>query len=191
MEDSDRQGRPPWSSAIEVELATEHRWTELARLFRADEVTRTCWCMWPRCTPHSFRPSLDHEHELRDLVGRGEAPGLIARLENDLVGWCAVGACSEFPQYHPRDPRDVDACAIPCVYVHKNVRGRGVLPRLVDAAVDYCIRRGGRVIYGPPEWWQPGSGSAKTAILAAFSAAGFEHCGPEARMPLLRRRIED
>lgn len=172
---------------IEVVPVDAETWPELARLFERDEVTRACWCMWPRCLPRTFQPSEHHRAGLRALIDRGETPGLLARIEGEPVGWCAIGRQREFPQYSPDE--SPDAWAIPCVYVAERARGNGVLRALIDAAVQRVTNARGHTLYGPPPWWIAGDETATGAIVNTFLKRGFEQCGEGGRFPLLARRL--
>jgi GNAT superfamily N-acetyltransferase len=180
--------RPGAPAALDIVPVTPDQWSNVCSLFCSDPVTGTCWCMWPRHEPRSFRPGEDHRAEMQEIVLAGRVPGLLARLDERPVGWCASGRRREFPQYGASDVDD-SAWAIPCVYVIPDCRGMGVSGALLSGAVAYAAQRGASIVHGPPPWWQAGSAAAVAATVAAFVATGFRTCGEGARFPLLELAV--
>ncbi len=180
--------KPGETPAVDIVPVTPDRWSDLSSLFCTDPVAGTCWCMWPRYEPRSFRPSEDHRAEMQEIVLAGRTPGLIARLDERAVGWCAIGRQREFPQYGASDVDD-SAWAIPCIYVIPDCRGMGVSRALLSGAVAYATERAASIIHGPPPWWKAGSAAAVAATVAAFIATGFRVCGEGARFPLLELAV--
>ena len=125
---------------------------------------------------------------MQQLVLAGGVPGLLARVDAQPVGWCALGRRRDFPQYGTSSPES-DAWAVPCLYVAPRGRGLGVSRRLVGRAVEVAASAGASVIHGPPPWWEAGSATAISSTTAAFLANGFVVTAPGARMPLLELRL--
>jgi len=148
-----------------------------------------CFCRWPRYPPLRFDPEdPSHREAMGNLIASGTCPGLLAFVDREPVGWCAVGPLSAYPQY--RDvARPKDAWGIACVTVNEAARGKGVGHALIEAGVAHARERGGAWIYGPPPWWQPRAEDAAPGLVRIFQAAGFRQVGAGARIPILRKRL--
>jgi GNAT superfamily N-acetyltransferase len=112
-----------------------------------------CWCMFPRLTAAEERalPGPGGASERRrlamaELARRRRAPGLLAYLDGEVVGWVAVAPRGELSRVDKSraTPRvdEVDVWVVPCITVRKKARGRGVALALIEAAVDYAARYG-------------------------------------------------
>ena len=148
-------------------------------------MTAGCWCMWWR---QRTGDSERNKRALEALVRDGREPGLVAYEHGVPVGWVSVGPREEFgqlvrsPTYRPRD----DECAvfsIVCFYVHSDARRRGVATALLDAAVEYALGRGARVI----EAYPLESGDYMGAK-DAFRRVGFEPVRPAGKRTIMQRR---
>jgi GNAT superfamily N-acetyltransferase len=112
-----------------------------------------CWCMFPRLTAGEERalpgPGGGSERRrlaMTELARRRRAPGLLAYLDGEVVGWIALAPRGELSRVDKSKatPRvdDVDVWVVPCITVRKEARGRGVALALIEAAVDYAARCG-------------------------------------------------
>jgi GNAT superfamily N-acetyltransferase len=138
------------------------------------------------------------ERELRLRVQTDDEPttGLVAYLDGEPVGWCAV---EPRPAYEgllrsnrvPWEGRDEDKAdgsvwAVTCVFARAGYRRRGVSHALVRAAVDHARASGARALEGYPM-------TTKDVIVeelhvgtvGAFAAAGFT----EVSRPTKRRIV--
>lgn len=114
-------------------------------------------------------------------VRSGAPPGVLAYLDGQPVGWCAVAPRTEYDYLgRSRVLRPVDAqpvWSISCLLVAKPHRGRGVSVQLLRAAVEIAGRAGARIVEGYPVIARTGhmpDAFAWTGTLSAFRAAGFE-----------------
>ncbi len=112
-----------------------------------------CWCIFPRMTPaqEGALPgpggaSDRRRHEMTRLAGRRRAPGLIAYLEGEAVGWVAIAPRGELGRVDASKatPRvdEVDVWVIPCITIRRKARGQGVAIALIQAAVEYAASQG-------------------------------------------------
>ena len=109
--------------------------------------------MFPRLTkaledalPGPGGDSERRKRAMTKLARRRRAPGLLAYLDGEVVGWVAVAPRGELSRVDASraTPRvdDVDVWVVPCVTVRKRARGRGIALSLVRAAVDYATQQG-------------------------------------------------
>lgn len=117
-------------------------------------------------------------------VGSGMPPGVLAYVQAEPVGWCAVAPRDEY-EYLARSRvlRPVDdqvVWSVSCLLVARPYRGRGVSVQLLRAAVDIAGQAGARIVEGYPVISRTGrmpDAFAWTGTLSAFRAAGFEEVG--------------
>ena len=122
--------------------------------------------------------------------------GLVAYLDGEPVGWCAVEPRPAFtgllrnnrvPWEGRAEAKDDETVwAVTCLFTRAGYRKRGVSYALARAAADFARERGARAVEGYPM-------TTKNAILeelhvgteGAFAAAGFT----EVTRPTLRRAV--
>lgn len=95
---------------------------------------------------------------LKEIVGSGEPPGILAYADGKPVGWCAVGPreayvrLSSSPRYRkvlaPVDDEPVWSAV--CFYVRPGHRRQGMTVPLLEAAVAFAGARGARIVEGYP-----------------------------------------
>lgn len=167
---------------IEIHPATTDRFDDVATLLGPQqEDAPACWCLYFRLTSSEFgavrgaaRPQL-----LRELCSREDAPGVLAYLDGEPVGWCALGPRSEMGRLERSRtiPRidDVPAWSIVCFVVRPGFRRRGVAGALLAGAVEYARSRGATMVEGYP------ADTAGERISTAFAYVGttgmFERAG--------------
>ena len=114
-------------------------------------------------------------------VRSGVPPGVLAYLDDEPVGWCAVAPRAEYDYLtrsrvlRPLDDRPV--WSISCLLVAKPHRDRGISVRLLQAAVHMAGESGAEIVEGYPVLARSGrmpDAFAWTGTLSAFRAAGFE-----------------
>lgn len=166
--------------ALTIRPLTRDRWADFERLFGPNGACAGCWCLWCRVPGAEFKRLRGDKAkaEMARRVRSGASPGLIAYDGGAPVGWCAVGPREEFRRlltsrlFKPYFG-DEGVWSVPCLFVHKEARGRGVATALLKAAVK---RARGRLVEGYPV-----VASKKTAdaflwwgTLSAFEKAGFK-----------------
>ena len=168
---------------IEVKPVTADLMADADAIFASSKGTEHCFCMWFIIPVRDYHAG-GREANRRlfcDLVERSAAPvGLLAYLDGDVVGWCAVGPRSRYvralrtPTYRDRDPsEDDDVWFVPCFYVHEDARRRGVSRALLEAAVDLARRNGATAIEGFP--FAEGAYRTKDGMVGTESL--FASCG--------------
>ncbi len=186
--------------SLDIHPLTPDRWDAFVRLFGARGACGGCWCM------HWRLPRADYERRkggknraaMRALVENGtKAPGVLAYIGDEPVGWCAVAPREEYVRLErARVLRRVDAepvWAIVCVFVAAEHRRRGVSVALLDGAARFAAEHGATIVEGYPV--EPKGGDmpavfAWTGTAAAFQAAGFREVarGSPGR-PIVRRQF--
>jgi GNAT superfamily N-acetyltransferase len=174
--------------------ATADRWDDVLRLFGPSGAYSNCWCTWwilPsrewEATPPERRRSILH-----DLVGSGSEPGLLAYLDDEPVGWCAVGPRERYarmtstrsPVYRPLD--DEPSWVVNCFFVSRPHRRLGVAAQLLREAVEFAFRHGATRIEAYPLEGAASPAGLYVGSLAMFRAAGFEEVARMRGRPVVR-----
>jgi GNAT superfamily N-acetyltransferase len=120
-----------------------------------------CWCMYPRLStalerslsgPGSQRTR--RKNAMTRLARRRRAPGLLAYVDGEPVGWIAVAPRPELVRIDlsRATPRvdDVPVWVIPCIAVRPHARGRGLALALITAAVEYARSQGATAVEAYP-----------------------------------------
>ena len=200
---------PATAPAVRVVPANEASWEDLQAVFGTRGAAATCWCqrykLRPRESFGSF-PAEERAHRLREQTECGHArsattSGLVAYLDGEPVGWCAVEPRTAYagllrvyrvPWEGRREDKDDDSVwAVTCVFTRAGFRRRGIGHALVRAAVDFAQERGARALEGYPMLTEPGQKIAWDEIhvgsRSMFAAAGFaELSHPTKRRVVMR-----
>lgn len=184
--------------------ANEASWEELQLVFGTRGPASRCWCQRYRLGPgESFGAVPDEVRagRLREQADAGcpgaeHTSGLVARLDGEPVGWCAVeprpaydGLVRVFRvpwEGRAEDRTDDSVWAVTCVLARAGHRRRGVGRALVRAAVDHARDRGARALEGYPILsTDVVSEELHVGTLAMFLDAGFT----EVARPTRRRAV--
>lgn len=184
--------------------ANEAPWADLEAVLGSVASCRRCWCQrykLHRGEAFAKFPAEERAERLREQTHAGEpdspeTSGLVAYLEGEPVGWCAV---EPRPAYHgmvrnqkvPWEGRDEDRAdesvwAITCFVTRPGRRRSGVASALARAAVDLARARGARALEGYPI----ASANALMEELHVGTEGMFRDAGfREVLRPTLRRSV--
>lgn len=162
---------------------TKARWADLEELFGERGACGGCWCMFWRLPRKEFEANkgIGNKRALKKIIRDGNQPGIIAYVEKEPVGWCAVAPREQFIALErSRILKPVDEQAvwsISCLFVKKGYRRKGVSARLLKAAVEFVAEQGGKVVEGYPV--EPSMEKMPDPFLwngipSAYKAAGFK-----------------
>ncbi|HEX4906133.1 MAG TPA: GNAT family N-acetyltransferase [Acidimicrobiales bacterium] len=167
---------------ITIEPVTADRWDDLERLFGPSGAYSGCWCTWWRLSAKDWDAAGNEGRRahLEAVVQRGEAPGLLAYVDGEPVGWLAVAPRSAYPRLnrspHTKPVDDEPVWSITCFWIARGHRGSGIASALLEAAVAFAQERGAPAIEGypvDPEVRRVDDAAAFTGVLPLFSRAGF------------------
>lgn len=180
---------------------------DLLAVFGTKGYTGRCLCQRFRTTGaewwHDPIPREDRIFRLRQQTDCGfpeseTTSGLVAYLDGEPVGWCAVDRRSEYIRLGqtPWKGRseikdDKDVWAITCFAVRVGYRGQGITYKLAEVAVEHARERGARALEGYPMVPDPGQmitwGEIHVGHRKVFEAAGFEEVShPSKRRCVMR-----
>lgn len=130
--------------------------------------------------------------------------GLVAYLDGEPVGWCAVEPRSRFTRLtnspvpwtgRDEEPTDESVWAVTCFVTRAGFRRRGVSRALARATVQYARSRGARALEGYPMLVDPGQdvtwGELNVGTRGIFEEAGFQEVShPTHRRVVMRVDFE-
>lgn len=139
-----------------------------------------CWCLSHRLDSKTNASLVGPARGdyVRELCGRDVAPGVLAYLGDEPVGWAAVAPRRELPVARSRMIPTVDTqpvWSIFCVRVRPGYRGRGIAHQLVEGAVEFARDNGAPAVEAVPV----DNGAEKVNLTMAFVGfrALFERAG--------------
>jgi GNAT superfamily N-acetyltransferase len=154
--------------SISVVPANVASWEDLQTIFGSRGAAAGCQCQRYKLAPgESFRsfPSEERADRLRQQTDSGHpesgtTSGLVAYLDGEPAGWCAVEPRSAYTglarvfmipwEGRNEDKADSSVWAVTCFFTRKGFRKRGVSRALAKAAADFARERGARAIEAFP-----------------------------------------
>lgn len=190
---------------ITVVPANQATWDDLQAILGTRGAAARCQCQRYKLEPReSFAntPVEDRAFRLRqqadcDNAESNETSGLVAYLDGEPVGWCAVEPRTAYSgllrnsnqtawQGRDEDRTDRSVWAITCVITRAGFRRGGVSRTLVRAAVDFARERGASALEGYPMTTTDAlAEELHVGTINAFTAAGFA----EVSRPSVRRAV--
>ena len=189
--------------------ANEASCEDLQTVFGSRGSAAYCQCQRYKLRPkEAFAkfPVEERMHRLRTQTECGNpesetTSGLVAYLEGEPVGWCAVEPRTAYPRLlkHQRvpwggrseDKSDDNVWAVTCVFARAGHRRKGIGYALARRAVDHARERGARALEAYPMLVQPGEdstwGELNVGTRSMFAAAGLRQVShPTKRRVVMR-----
>jgi GNAT superfamily N-acetyltransferase len=177
-----RDPQPIDLGRLSVRPATAARWPDVVTLLGGD-TERGCWCQaWrgPIRSPEPDAPDDNRSRLARQVRDGAFAPGIIAYLDGEPVGWCGLGPRASMPRLVGSrtipSVDDLPVWSIGCFVVRPGFRRRGVARSLLEGAVAYARSEGAPAVEAYPI--DPAGVRVSTAFgfvgfASMFEAAGF------------------
>jgi GNAT superfamily N-acetyltransferase len=189
--------------------ANEATWADLQAVFGTRGAASKCQCQRFKLQPKESFGSFPVEVRAQRLRMQTECghprskttSGLVAYLDGEPVGWCAVEPRTTYPGLlrvyrvpwlgRAEDKTDDSIWALTCVFTRAGFRRRGISYALARAAVDFARERGARALEGYPMITQPGQEIIWDEIhvgnRSIFETAGFREVShPTPRRVVMR-----
>ncbi|GAA4574914.1 hypothetical protein GCM10023176_43090 [Micromonospora coerulea] len=194
-------------AAITVVPANKASWEDLQAVFGTRGSAAECQCQWFQSTPAEWRAQSVEERIRRqreetrcDRPRARTTSGLVAYLDGEPAGWCAVQPRSVYVHLlgsrvvwagRDEDPADDGVWAVTCFVTRVGFRRRGVSGALAAAAVDFARERGARAVEGYPMITAPGKtitwGELYVGSRSVFADAGFAEVSRPTRRRVVMR----
>ena len=184
--------------------ANEASWQDLQAIFGTRGDTPRCFCQRYKMAARESWASVgagELAARLREQTECGHprsstTSGLVASLDGEPVGWCAVEPRTAYPRMlrnmrvpwegRTEDKDDESVWALTCFVVRAGFRKQGITHELARAAVDFARDRGARALEGYPI-------TTKDVIMSELhvgTVGAFEAAGSlEVSRPTLRRAV--
>ncbi|HEU5483476.1 MAG TPA: GNAT family N-acetyltransferase, partial [Microlunatus sp.] len=152
-----------------------------------------CWCQRYKLAPRESFGSVPPEvraHRLRQQTdcghrGAGRTSGLVAYLDAEAVGWCALEPRPHFTgltrvfrvpwEGRDEDRGDASVWAVACLFTRAGFRRLGVSRVLAEAAVRHAGSRGARALEAYPiTTTQVVGEELHVGTVATYARAGLE-----------------
>lgn len=192
------------AAGLSVRPANEVSWADLELIFGTRGPASRCWCQRFKLRRREYFAGFPAE-ERADRLRRqtdcghpesGETSGIVAYLDGEPVGWCAVEPRTAYEGLvrnnrvpwadRAEDKTDDSVWAVTCFLARVGFRKRGVSRALARAAVEFARERGARAIEGYPII--TGNAMLEELLVGTvniFADAGFT----EVSRPTLRRVV--
>jgi len=183
------------TSRFTIVPANEASWEDLQAVLGPRGAAATCQCQRYKLRPKeafSKFPVEERAHRLRTQTEcghpeSGTTSGLVAYLDGEPVGWCAVEPRTAYAgllrnyrvpwEGRAEDRTDDGVWALTCVFARAGFRRQGISYALARTAVDFARERGARALEGYPMITKPGQDIAWDELhvgsRSIFAAAGF------------------
>jgi GNAT superfamily N-acetyltransferase len=192
---------------ISVVPANEVSFDDLQTVFGTRGEASDCQCQrykirdfqWASIPPEARAERLREQTDCGH-PGSGSTSGLVAYLEGEPVGWCAVEPRTAYLRLlrtrvpwtgRTEDKTDDGIWSVTCFVTRVGYRHRGVSRALAAATVDFARSRGARSLEGYPMLTEPGKeitwGELHVGSRSIFADAGFtEVSRPSKRRVVMR-----
>jgi GNAT superfamily N-acetyltransferase len=183
------------TDSIRTIPANEAPWDDLQAVFGSRGSAALCQCQRYKLHRRESFGSFPAEERTRRLREQtrcgqpeaGDTSGLVAYLDGEPVGWCAVEPRTSYPgllrvyrvpwEGRAEDKGDGSVWAVTCVFVRAGYRRRGIGYALVGATVEFARGRGARALEGYPMLTEPGKDiiwdEMHVGSRSMFAAASF------------------
>lgn len=144
------------AATVDVLPATPARWGDVAEVMGVCGDPSSCWCQFFRLRGKDWETAskAGNRRRLREQVKSSDRPpGLLAYIDEQPVGWCALAPKSCYPRVvlSRSTGANVDGVwAITCFVVRVGWRKKGVGRALVEGAIDWAHRSDASVVEAYP-----------------------------------------
>jgi RimJ/RimL family protein N-acetyltransferase len=169
----------------------EFAFREVSRANRADFATlfesrggpKSCWCMVWRATPAEAKRTdgKSRRAAMQARIDDRVPVGILAYHQDAPVAWCSIAPRDT---YRPLGGLDEDAgqqiWSLVCFFIKRQFRGRGLMHKLIGAAIEHAARGGATVVEAYPV--DANSPSYRfMGFVDVFHESGFKEVGTAGR----------
>lgn len=152
-------------------------------LFALPGAPKHCWCMvWRRSAAEAKQNDpASRKVQMLQRIGTGMPVGLLAYSDGTPVAWVSIAPRETYRNLGGPSARDGEVVwSLVCFFVLRRLRGRGMMRRLIAAAVDYARQNGATVVEAYPV--DPDAPSYRfMGFVPVFAEAGFDEIGRTGR----------
>jgi GNAT superfamily N-acetyltransferase len=179
------------NTTFQIVPASAERWGDLETLFGKNGASAGCWCMFWRLNRTDFKALKGEGTKavLKSMTLENRIPGLLAYVNGEVAGWCALGPREDFQALeNSRILIRVDdqlVWSIVCFFISRPFRKIGLMDALLRGALDYAAGQGAHIVEAYPLDLQTPQMAGQTltrfsgymGIASTFRALGFIEVG--------------
>ncbi len=169
---------------LKVEPLSKKNWDKFVQLFGERGACGNCWCMLFRLRNADFEKGKrlgGNKSAMKELVWEKKPAGILGMYEGEAIAWCALAPRKDFIKlersrvHKPID--DEPVWSIPCFFVAKEFRGKGVSVQMLKGIIDYAKKKRIKILEAyptiPTQDKLPDA-FAWIGLYKSFKRAGFE-----------------
>lgn len=170
--------------AYTTKMLDESTWPAFAKLVEANGgIFGGCWCIAFHLDPAGPKGQCKPYRDTKErLVREGRAQAALVFDGEDALGWCQFGRTAELPNVKNRKNYEAGLdelpdWRLPCFFVGKGCRKRGIAKIALRAALEEIARLGGGTVEAYPydvEAVKTSSSFLHGGTVRMFLAEGFE-----------------
>jgi len=169
---------------LTFEAVSRNNWNKFTILFGAKGACGNCWCMYYRLSKIDFNEGKlndGNKEAMYELVKQNKSTSIIASYQDVPIAWCAFAPREDFDKLKKsRVHKPIDnekAWSIPCTFIHKDFRRKGVSVALLKGLIEYAAQINIKIIEAyptiPTQEKLPDS-FAWIGLYKSFERAGFK-----------------
>lgn len=140
-----------------IDVTPAHDFAEMSTMFAPKKPeSSVCWCLSWRLSSTENRAltGTARADTVRELCSRRIAPGVLAHLNGEVVGWAGIAPRAELHPFHTsrKIPHldDLPVWSLWCIRVRPGHRKQGITPALIEGAIDYARSLGAPCVESYP-----------------------------------------
>lgn len=188
--------------ALRIEPLSKDNWGDYVELFGAKGACGNCWCMSFRLSKGDFEAGKlndGNKKGMKDIVWSSAPTGLLCYYKNEAIAWSAFAPREDFSKlarsrvHRPIDDQKV--WSIPCTFIKKEYRRKGVSVALLQGVIEYAKQNNIAIIEAYPTIPTQGKlpdAFAWVGLYKSFERAGFEIVDRTSKIrPMVRYYVDN
>ena len=182
-------------------MLNENTWPAFAKLVEENGgIFGGCWCIAFHLNPQGEKGQCKPYRETKErLVREGKAKAALVFSGENALGWCQFGATADLPNIKNRKNYEAGLdqlpdWRLPCFFVGKGHRKKGVAKLALRAALEEIARLGGGIVEAYPydtDAVKTSSSFLHGGTLRMFLAEDFEQVRPIGKTQwVVRKKID-
>jgi len=187
---------------LTIRELTPSLWPSVEELFGKSGACGGCWCQAWRIEKGEKWEGIKGDaarKRLKKQIEKGTTMAVLAFDGKNPVGWCTFGPRLSFPRLNRAPSLKCDDAekvwSLPCFFVHRNYRGKGVATAMLKHSLEIMKKRGAPVAEGyPAKPYKDGTyipAFSWTGTISLFKKAGFKVAGnPDGGKVRVRKQLK-
>ena len=142
---------------ISIKPLVKENWDKFVELFGARGACGSCWCMYYRLPKSEFdcgKKNDGNKTRMKEIIWKNKPAGMLAFHGKQAIAWCALAPREVFLKLErSRVHRRIDdepVWSIPCFFIHKDYRRKGVSLELLKGVIRHASAKKIRILEAYP-----------------------------------------